>query len=139
MKDVFGNELKIGDDVVFICGKNSLAEISRGKITKFYKSYFGEDECSVGSHAHILGHRVAKIECLLKRDEKMNLLEHYVEKIYREEDVTEDFKDESWYKPNEKVYLLDMDVVCYGMKQRVQKIFFETEYLSMKQNGYYMA
>lgn len=52
MKDAFGNELNIGDDVVFICGKNSLAEISRGKVTKFYKSHFGEDECSIGSHAH---------------------------------------------------------------------------------------
>lgn len=68
MVDAFGNELKIGDDVVFIFGKNSLAEISRGEITKFYKSYFGEDECSVGSHAHILGFRVAKIKSLIESE-----------------------------------------------------------------------
>lgn len=68
MKDVFGNDLKIGDDVVFICGKNSLAEISRGKVTKFYKNRFGEDECSVGSQAHILWFRVAKIESLNKKE-----------------------------------------------------------------------
>lgn len=70
MKDAFGNELNIGDDVVFICGKNSLAEISRGKVSKFYKSHFEEDECSVGSHAHILGFRVAKIETLMRKESR---------------------------------------------------------------------
>lgn len=64
MKDVFGNELKIGDDVVFICGKNSYAGIARGKITKFYKNRYGKDECSVGSNTHILSYRVAKVEAL---------------------------------------------------------------------------
>lgn len=70
MKDVFGNELKIGDDVVFICGKNSYAGIARGKITKFYKSYYGEDECSVGKNIHILPYRVAKVEALTERGRK---------------------------------------------------------------------
>lgn len=68
MKDAFGNELNIGDDVVFICGRNSLAEIARGKVTKFYKSHFGKDECSVGIHAHIFGFRVAKIKSLKIED-----------------------------------------------------------------------
>lgn len=69
MKDAFGNELNIGDDVVFICGKNGLAEISRGKVTKFYKGHFGVDECSIGSHAHILKFRVAKIETLMRKED----------------------------------------------------------------------
>ncbi len=64
MKDVFGNELNIGDEVVFVDGKNSSASISRGKITKFYKGHFNEDECSVGSKTHILSFRIAKINAL---------------------------------------------------------------------------
>ena len=61
MKDCKGNELNIGDEVVYIRGKNSTASLETGKITKFYKSQFNEDECSVGRQSHILSHRVMKL------------------------------------------------------------------------------
>lgn len=61
MKDSFGNELNIGDEVYFVDGKNSSARISKGKITKFYKNRYDKDECSVGTKTHILSFRVVKI------------------------------------------------------------------------------
>ena len=59
--DYEGNELKIGDKVVYVHGKNSDACLETGYVTKFYKNYFGKDECSVGSAAHILSHRIMKL------------------------------------------------------------------------------
>ena len=49
MTDCKGKELNIGDEVVFIRGKNSFASLDTGNITKFYKNRYGEDECSVGN------------------------------------------------------------------------------------------
>ena len=69
----------------------------------------------------------------------MNLLEHYVGKIYSVEDVTKEFEEKNGHAPNEKLYKVDMDINCYGVKERVKKCMFEKEYLFMKQNGYYMA
>lgn len=69
----------------------------------------------------------------------MNLLEHYVEKIYSVADVTEEFEKKIGHKPHEKLYKVDMDINCMGNKERVTKSLFEKEYLFMKQNGYYMA
>ena len=69
----------------------------------------------------------------------MNLLEHYVEKIYGVEDVTKEFEERIDHAPHEKLYEVDMDINCYGVKKRVKKRLFEKEYLFMKKNGYYMA
>lgn len=62
MKDVNGNKLNIGDKVVYVHGKNSSACLRTGYITKFYKSHFGEDECSVDRNAHILSYRIMKLD-----------------------------------------------------------------------------
>lgn len=69
----------------------------------------------------------------------MNLLEHYVEKIYSVEDVTKEFARKIGNIPHEKLYKVDMDINYYGVKARVKKNMFEKEYLFMKENGYYMA
>lgn len=69
----------------------------------------------------------------------MNLLEHYIEKIYSETDVTKEFEEKVGYKPHERLYLLDMDVKCYGRRERVHKRMFESELKFAKTNGYYMA
>lgn len=61
MKDCKGNELRIGDNVVYVKGKISSAELETGTITKFYKNRFGKDECSVDGNAHILFSRVMKL------------------------------------------------------------------------------
>lgn len=69
----------------------------------------------------------------------MNLVEHYIEKVFSETDVTKEFKKGNGYAPHERIYLIDMDVNCYGVKERVQKYFFESELISAKKNGYYMS
>lgn len=61
MVDCKGKELQVGDEVVYIKGKNSLAKLETGRITKFYKNHRNEDECSVGSQSHLLSFRVFKI------------------------------------------------------------------------------
>ena len=53
MTDCKGNELNIGDEVVYIYGKNSYAGLETGKITK--------DECSVDGNTHILSMRIMKL------------------------------------------------------------------------------
>lgn len=61
MVDCKGNELNIGDEVVYIHGKNSGSKLQTGVITRFYKNYYGYDECRVGKATHILSHRVMKL------------------------------------------------------------------------------
>lgn len=62
LKDCNGHELKIGDEVVYVRGKNSGAFLDTGKITKFYKDRYGEDECSVDSQTHIIRSRIMKLQ-----------------------------------------------------------------------------
>ena len=66
MKDVKGNDLSIGDYVVFVQGKNDSARIATGYITKFYKGHFDRDECSVSTgesvQSHIRDIRIMKIK-----------------------------------------------------------------------------
>lgn len=69
----------------------------------------------------------------------MNLLEHYIEEIYSETEVTEQFKERIGHEPHERIFLLDMRVNCYGTEERVKKRFFETELNEMREKGYYMA
>lgn len=61
MKDIKGNILSIGDEVVYVHGKNSDASLQTGKITKFYKGRFNDEECSVGSNTHIKENRIMKL------------------------------------------------------------------------------
>ena len=74
MKDCKGKELNIGDYVAFVRGKNSNASIDTGCITRFYKSNYGKDECSVGSNSHILSNRIMKLE-LEEKSQKGFLIE----------------------------------------------------------------
>lgn len=61
MKDCKGNELNIGDKVVYISGKNSSVALEIGKITNIYKGTHEEYECSVGRQTHILSRRIMKL------------------------------------------------------------------------------
>ncbi|MCQ2749448.1 MAG: hypothetical protein MJ246_05715 [Clostridia bacterium] len=66
MKDVYGTELKVGDYVVFVQGKNDSARIATGYITKFYGGQLGRDECSVdtgsGVQSHVRSFRIMKLD-----------------------------------------------------------------------------
>lgn len=61
MVDCKGNELNIGDEVVYVHGKNTNASLQTGTVSKFYKGCFGRDECSVDGATHILSHRIMKL------------------------------------------------------------------------------
>lgn len=69
----------------------------------------------------------------------MNLLENYINKIYSEKEATEEFVEKTGRKPIEKIFLLDMEVNCYGRKERVKRYFYESELKEAKAKGYYMA
>lgn len=71
MKDAFGNELKVGDSVVYVHGRNHASKLRTGKITKIYTCGYrccDTEECSVNKVPHILSSRVAKISQLNNRD-----------------------------------------------------------------------
>lgn len=59
MKDCKGNELKVGDLVVYVHGKNSNACLATGNVTKIYAN---DKECSVDGNAHIYNFRVMKLD-----------------------------------------------------------------------------
>lgn len=58
MKDMTGKELHIGDKVVYIAGKTKDAGLAIGEVKKFYKGYFGNNECTVGCHTHVTEKRI---------------------------------------------------------------------------------
>ena len=58
MKDINGKELHIGDRVVYVAGKNKNAGLAVGEIKKFYKGYFGDDECTVECSTHVTEQRI---------------------------------------------------------------------------------
>ena len=69
----------------------------------------------------------------------MNVLENYINNIYSEKEATEEFVEKTGHKPIEKIFLLDMEVNCYGRKERVERYFYESELKEAKAKGYYMA
>ena len=82
MTDCKGNELNIRDEVVYVYGKNSYARLETGKITKFYKNHFGEDECSVDGNTHILGMRIMKLNQLVRNRKEGDRLQILDDKAY---------------------------------------------------------
>ena len=69
----------------------------------------------------------------------MNLLENWIEKIYSEKDITDEFIKRVGYAPHERLIQVELDINCYGCKEHVQQHFYETEWNAAKKNGYYLA
>lgn len=69
----------------------------------------------------------------------MNLLEHYINNIESVSDVSDAFKASTGYTPKEPLYEVTMDIDCMGIKERVTKQFFATEWNTVKERGYYLA
>lgn len=59
MFDCKGNELHVGDNVVYIRGANASAMLETGHITKIYTN---NKECSVDGYAHVYDFRVMKLD-----------------------------------------------------------------------------
>ena len=62
MRDITDKLLAIDDTVVYLKGKNSNASLAIGKIKKFYRNRYGEQECTVASHTHISSSRILKLD-----------------------------------------------------------------------------
>ena len=61
VKDFKGNELKVGDKVVFVDGVNNNSSLAVGYVKKFYKGCWDEDECTVDSKTHVRSPRIMKL------------------------------------------------------------------------------
>lgn len=59
MFDCKGNELHVGDHVVYVRGANTTARLETGHITKIYANDY---ECSVDGYAHVYNFRVMKLD-----------------------------------------------------------------------------
>lgn len=64
MVDINGTELKVGDEVCYVYGKNASAKLKIGNITKIYPSrqHGIDEECSVDGNAHIYPSRIMRIK-----------------------------------------------------------------------------
>ena len=69
----------------------------------------------------------------------MNLLEHYILKIYGEEDVTDKFMAQAGNHPMERLIDADMEIDCYGRKERTKHISLESEWEKANKDGFYLA
>lgn len=61
MKDVKGNEVAVGDEVVYIRNIGYDAKLDIGKVTKIYRN---GHECSVDRKPHIYSCRILKTDAL---------------------------------------------------------------------------
>ena len=73
----------------------------------------------------------------------MNLLEHHIEKIISVKDVTKDitntFKDEIGYEPQEPLLQVEVECNCYGVIEHKTLKFWESEFKEIKKKGYFLA
>ena len=69
----------------------------------------------------------------------MNLVEHHILAILREEDITDGFERRAGYRPHERLFRVDMEINCYGHEERVRRDFFEGELKRAKERGFYLA
>jgi hypothetical protein len=68
--------------------------------------------------------------CMGEEDEKMNLLETYIEEIHSEHERKTDFG-----------YVVDVDITenCYGGITRKKKTFLKDEWVCTKRKGFYWS
>lgn len=69
----------------------------------------------------------------------MNLLEHYIEKIYSEKDITLKYMKNMGKIPSEPIIEVDLEYNCYGNIKRNIQIFSESAWKETKEKGYFMA
>lgn len=74
----------------------------------------------------------------------MNLLEHYIEKIFSVEDVTKEWEEYMKEEdPNfvETDHMLEIKMIvnCYGSIQETTQWFHKTVWDKIQEQGYYMA
>lgn len=61
MKDVNGNELQVGDFVVYTGKTLGIAKLRLGHIKSFYLNEYKREECTVDSCTHVSSNRIMKV------------------------------------------------------------------------------
>lgn len=69
----------------------------------------------------------------------MNLIESYIQEIYSVEDVTAAFENAIGTRCQQRTFLVRMRVDCYGCVEDVEKVFYESEWEKVKQQGFYLS
>lgn len=69
----------------------------------------------------------------------MNLLEHYVKEIHSVADITEEFSKHCGYIPDESLLRVNLTEDCYGITKRTTKSFWQSDFETIKKQGYYMG
>lgn len=62
MVDRYGNELNIGDMVVYVSDTTTSAKINIGTVERIYKDRYGKEQCTINGHTHIFSFRVIKLD-----------------------------------------------------------------------------
>ena len=68
----------------------------------------------------------------------MNLLECYIVKIFREEDVTEEYEKRTGITAKEPLLRITLTTCCYGVRETSTRFFSKSEWEKAKQQGYYL-
>lgn len=69
----------------------------------------------------------------------MNLLEHYIKKVYSIEDVTKEYEKAVGRKLEQPALKVTMQVNCYGTEEKTTQYFLQKEWEHVSKQGYYMA
>ena len=69
----------------------------------------------------------------------MNLVENYIKKIYSEEDITEEYREQIKKEPSEKLIQVDIEYNCYGSVRRDKMTFIQSMWEEAKRKGYFLG
>lgn len=69
----------------------------------------------------------------------MNLLEHYIEKVYSVKDITKEYEKSTGCKPDEPFLKIDLKYDCYGNKERKTVYYYASQWEKIRKKGYFMA
>lgn len=69
----------------------------------------------------------------------MNLLEHYIEEIHDEKDITKEYENYTNDTPLEPLLEVDMTTDCYGVIERKKRRFWKSELDKAKRSGKFFS
>ena len=69
----------------------------------------------------------------------MNLVEHYIKKVYSTKDVTDDYNNHTNDVAIESLLEVDIEYNCYGRTERSIKRFWKSEWDTISKRGYFFG
>ena len=74
-----------------------------------------------------------------RRENNMNLLEHYIKEVHSVVDITDEFTKQCGYIPKEAFLEVDLTYNCYGVEKREKVSFWKSNFENAKEAGYFLA